>query len=310
MGANWPATKETPHMDALANSGLRFTDFHAMSLCTPSRAALMTGRFGLRTGVVTNFSPYSKFGLPLNETTLAERLRPSGYRTGMTGKWHLGMANGHRPTLRGFDFWFGLPLSHDYGCTDHQVANFTYGAGWEYNSSPEGGCDPCPHSGPSPAAAPNAPSNVSCNIGANNRWHISPPLFENEQIIEQPVDERYLSPKYAKAAIEFIKGTAPLSADASATAADPNAPFFLYMAFSHMHTPQHHSSDWDGKSRRKGSHYGDTLAQLDDTIGQVVAAIDSMGIGNGEHSRLHCNSMGGGLSWKELTVGLLALQIR
>jgi hypothetical protein len=102
---------------------------------------------------------------------------------------HLGMANGHRPTKRGFDFWFGLPLSHDYGCTDHQVANFTYGAGWEYNSSPEGGCDPCPHSGPPPAAAPLSPTN-SCNIGANNKWHISPPLFENEQIIEQPVDER------------------------------------------------------------------------------------------------------------------------
>ena len=71
--------------DALAHSGLRFTDFHAMSLCSPSRASLMTGRFGKRNGVVTNFSPYSLYGLPLNETTLAERLRPAGYRTGMTG---------------------------------------------------------------------------------------------------------------------------------------------------------------------------------------------------------------------------------
>jgi hypothetical protein len=86
MGANWPATTETPHMDALARAGLRFTDFHAMSLCTPSRAALLTGRFGLRTGVVTNFNPYSKWGLPLAEITLAERLRSGGYRTGMTGK--------------------------------------------------------------------------------------------------------------------------------------------------------------------------------------------------------------------------------
>ena len=75
----------TPNIDGLAASGLRFTDFHAMSLCSPSRASLMTGRFGKRNGVVTNFSPYSLYGLPLNETTLAERLRPAGYRTGMTG---------------------------------------------------------------------------------------------------------------------------------------------------------------------------------------------------------------------------------
>ena len=192
------------------------------------------------------------------------------------------MANGHRPTKRGFDFWFGLPLSHDYGCTDHQIANVTYGAGWEYNSSPEGGCDPCPHAGPPPASAPEPPAD-SCNIGANNRWHISPPLFQNEEILEQPVDERFLSPKYAKAAIEFIRGEAPLSPHAladSRTVTDPAAPFFLYMAFSHMHTPQHHSSEWDGTSKRKGAHYGDTLAQLDDTIGQVVSAVDSLGLAN------------------------------
>ena len=86
IGANWKATVETPHLDSLAKNSLRFTDFHAMSLCTPSRAALLTGRLGARTGVVRNFNPWSVSGLPMNESTIAELLKPRGYTTGMTGK--------------------------------------------------------------------------------------------------------------------------------------------------------------------------------------------------------------------------------
>ena len=86
VGANWAETKETPNIDRLAASGIRFTDFHAgASVCTPSRAALLTGRLGLRTGVVQNFGVLSQYGLPLNETTLAEMLKATGYSTGMIG---------------------------------------------------------------------------------------------------------------------------------------------------------------------------------------------------------------------------------
>ena len=77
----------TPAMDALANSGIRFTDFHvAAAVCTPSRSALQTGRVGARTGVTSNFQPGSLSGLPLNETTLGEYLRPNGYTTCAIGK--------------------------------------------------------------------------------------------------------------------------------------------------------------------------------------------------------------------------------
>jgi hypothetical protein len=86
VGANWPSTTETPHMDALANSGLRFTDFHAMSVCTPSRASLLTGRLGLRTGVVVNFVTDSLYGLPTTEVTLPALLKTAGYDTAMLGK--------------------------------------------------------------------------------------------------------------------------------------------------------------------------------------------------------------------------------
>ena len=90
LGANWAPTNAlglTPNLDKLADGGLRFVDFHAgASVCTPSRAALLTGRLGLRTGVTSNFGPSSTGGLPLNETTIAELLKPMGYKTGMIGK--------------------------------------------------------------------------------------------------------------------------------------------------------------------------------------------------------------------------------
>ena len=102
---------DTPRTAALRARGLRLTDFHAgSSVCTPSRAALMTGRHGLRTGVNANFNPYSLGGLPLTEATLAELLRGVGYRTAMAGKWHLGHVPPHGPMHRGFDTWLGTPI--------------------------------------------------------------------------------------------------------------------------------------------------------------------------------------------------------
>lgn len=87
VGANWPSNKNTPNLDKLAEQGMRLTDFHSgASVCTPSRAALLTGRLGKRTGVTHNFSPPSVGGLPLNETTIAEHLKKNGYMTGMIGE--------------------------------------------------------------------------------------------------------------------------------------------------------------------------------------------------------------------------------
>ena len=114
LGANWKATVGlTPHMDALAASGMRLTDFHAgASVCTPSRASLLTGRLGLRTGITHNFAPGSAFGLPRTELTIAALLKQqTDYHTAMIGKWHLGTTPGYAPTYHGFDEWFGLPYS-------------------------------------------------------------------------------------------------------------------------------------------------------------------------------------------------------
>jgi arylsulfatase G len=94
-------------MDEIASSGVRFLDWHAgMSVCTPSRAALLTGRYGLRTGVTSNFVPASNGGLPSSEHTIAELLAPAGYDGHAIGKWHLGHRAPHHPTLHGFATWY------------------------------------------------------------------------------------------------------------------------------------------------------------------------------------------------------------
>ena len=78
----------TPYMDKIASEGIRFTDFHVgASVCSVSRAALLTGRLGVRTGVVHNFAVTSRYGLPQQEITIAELLKPHGYRTAAIGKW-------------------------------------------------------------------------------------------------------------------------------------------------------------------------------------------------------------------------------
>lgn len=106
---------ETPNLDALAKDGLRFTQFYNTSRCSPTRASLLTGLYPHQTGV-GHLDFDLGYGIPayqgyLNDrcVTLAEILRPAGYRTSVVGKWHIGAAPGRRPLDRGFDRFWGLP---------------------------------------------------------------------------------------------------------------------------------------------------------------------------------------------------------
>jgi len=106
---------ETPALDRLGAEGARFTDFYVPTpACSPSRAALLTGRYPLKAGVREVISPRTLRGLPEAERTAAELFREAGYRTGMVGKWHLGAHPDFLPTNHGFETWFGLPYSNDY----------------------------------------------------------------------------------------------------------------------------------------------------------------------------------------------------
>lgn len=105
---------KTPRLDAMAKEGVRFTDFYAAApVCSPSRAALLTGRYAVRSGLTRVLFPQSQDGIDATEITLAESLKDLGYATACVGKWHLGHLPPYLPTRHGFGYYFGLPYSND-----------------------------------------------------------------------------------------------------------------------------------------------------------------------------------------------------
>jgi len=118
LGCYGHPTIRTPNLDRMAVEGMRFTQFYsAAPVCTPSRAALLTGRLPIRSGLCDNKSrvlfPNSTGGLPHEEITIAEALKTVGYATACVGKWHLGHLPQHLPMNHGFDEYFGIPYSND-----------------------------------------------------------------------------------------------------------------------------------------------------------------------------------------------------
>ena len=103
----------TPRIDTLAEEGIRLTNFNVEAQCTPSRSALMTGRYAIRSGNGSVPITTGMYGLTQWEITMAEMLSDAGYATGMFGKWHLGHTKGRFPTDQGFDEWYGIPNSTD-----------------------------------------------------------------------------------------------------------------------------------------------------------------------------------------------------
>jgi len=118
----------TPNLDQLAGAGARLDRFYVQPVCSPTRAALMTGRYpmrhGLQVGVVR---PWARYGLPLEERTLPQALREAGYSTAIVGKWHLGHYEpAYLPTQRGFDRQYG----HYNGAIDYFTHERDGGFDW------------------------------------------------------------------------------------------------------------------------------------------------------------------------------------
>jgi arylsulfatase A len=171
LGCYGSPTIRTPHLDQMAEEGLRFTDFYsAAEVCTPSRAALLTGRYPIRSGMCGNrrvLFPNSTGGLPPSEVTIAEALRENGYATAHIGKWHLGIHEGSRPLDQGFQSSFGLPYSNDMDGR----------AGLPKGSS----------------GSPNPPQ---------DGWNV--PLLRDGKVVEQPADQTTLTKRYTEEAVKFI----------------------------------------------------------------------------------------------------------
>jgi len=104
----------TPHINSLAAQGMRFTNFYdAQAVCSASRSALMTGCYPTRIGMSGALDQNSKIAMNPEEETIAEILKPRGYKTAIIGKWHLGSKQPYLPLQQGFDEFFGLPYSND-----------------------------------------------------------------------------------------------------------------------------------------------------------------------------------------------------
>ena len=208
LGAFGAPSIRTPRLDAMAAEGQKWTSFYVQPVCSPSRAALLTGRLPIRSGMYrtpTGTSPgvfrdNAAQGLPLDEITIPEVLKPAGYATGMIGKWHLGQLPQFLPMRQGFDSWFGLPFSHDMRMT--VPADRGYKSEVYRNPKPE-------------------------------YWDV--PLMRNDAVIERPVDHRTLTKRYTEEAVSFID-------------ANKGRPFFLYLAHSLPHIPLARSSGFVGHS--------------------------------------------------------------
>ena len=230
---------KTPNIDSLADQGVRFTNFYASnSVCTPSRAGLLTGRYSQRSGMtwilfaedeplkhratknagqmlgelgLVDLGPNAgSTVLPQSEMTLAEALKAAGYRTGMVGKWHLGDFTrnpDHNPVNHGFDFYYGVPHSNDM---------------------------------------------------------IPFPLYRNEQQLEENIEEQAkLTGLYTREAQAFIEENA-------------KTPFFLYLAHTFPHQPLFASERFRGKS--KAGIYGDVVEEIDWSVGQILDCLKQNGL--------------------------------
>jgi arylsulfatase A-like enzyme len=235
VGVYNPSSKApTPNLDSLAASGVRFTDAHSASgVCTPTRYALLTGRYSWRThmkkGVLKGYSP-----LLINpaRSTIASMLREQGYTTAAIGKWHLGLGDNEvtdyarplspGPNDVGFDYFFGIPASLD-------MPPYTFVEDDRIYTSFDGD---------------EVGESARRRDGGEGYWHAGP------------------------IARDFTHEGVPKSGN--------NQPFFLYVPLNAPHTPWMPTAEFIGRSDL--GYYGDFIVQVDDTVGQIINALDETGI--------------------------------
>ena len=187
---------QTPRLDQMAAEGLRFTDFHVgASVCSASRACLLTGRYPSRHGTGGVYFPETG-GLNPDEVTLAEMLGQAGYATACFGKWHLGDQERFLPTSQGFDVYFGIPYSNDMYIGPNQKlaadARFTGDYDRDATLADQALVRQLTH------------ENTGHEATREAGLHEKVPLMEGDEIIEYPADQATLTRRYFDRAIEFI----------------------------------------------------------------------------------------------------------
>ena len=250
VGAYGAKDIPTPHIDSLAANGTRFTNaYSACPVCTPARAALLTGRYHERYGLEWVISPdrttgKTQFGLDVHEKTLADLLRAEGYVTGALGKWHLGDQPQYLPIHRGFDYFYGfLQWGHFYlNPTKEEIEH------------------------------PTDPWILWCkSLGgeATGRYMVensNSPVYRNDKVAGF---KGYLTDALNQEAVDFIE-------------TNKDRPFFLYLAHAAQHVPVQATEKYLSRVptikddlRRT---YAAALTAVDDGVGQIVAKLRERGL--------------------------------
>ena len=226
---------KTPNIDRIAKDGRKFTNFMVASpVCTPSRAALLTGCYPKRIGMHQHvLFPSSEKGLNPKEYTMADHFKSLGYATACFGKWHLGHHKQVLPTSNGFDTYFGIPYSNDMNHPDNK-------------GKPKGGY-------------------VGMDIlwkdpeSTLTKWKT--PLFENEKIIELPVDQRTITRRCTQKSIDFIKK-------------NKTKPFFVYIPHSMPHIPLYVPDEVRDPNPQNA--YINTIEHIDSEVGRLLDTLDEL----------------------------------
>ena len=228
-------TIKTPHIDRIAQEGRKFTSFMVASpVCTPSRAALMTGCYPKRVGMHQHvLFPSSTKGLNPSEYTIADHFKSLGYSTACFGKWHLGHHKEVLPTSNGFDTYFGIPYSNDMNHPDNK-------------GKPKGGADGMDILWADPEST-------------LTKWKT--PLFEDEKIVELPVDQRTITRRCTQKTVDFIQ-------------AKKDSPFFIYVPYSMPHIPLYVPDEIRDPNPKNA--YINTIEHIDSEVGRILTTLDDL----------------------------------
>jgi arylsulfatase len=245
----------TPNIDRIANEGMRFTDSYAEQSCTAGRSSFITGQSGFRSGNTKVGMPGAAQGLQPRDVTIAQLLKAQGYATGQFGKNHLGDRNEFLPTMHGFDEYYG-PLYHLNASEEPELRDY-----------------------PPAADFPNFLGN-----------------FGPRGVLDckaTDTDDPTVDPRFGKVGKQTIKDTGPLTMKRMETIDDDIAdrsvdylkrqkaagkPVFLWVNFTHMHFRTHTKPESLGQSGRWQSAYHDTMIDHDKNVGQVLQALDDLGM--------------------------------
>ncbi len=261
---NPEAKFRTPNIDKLANEGVIFTDGHSSDgVCTPSRYSLLTGRYSWRTslkkGVLSSDGPCL---IEEDRMTIASLLSENGYKTAMIGKWHLQMefegSKGKQrdwskpftegPIERGFDYYFGIPASMNYGVLTYLENNRVLDPPTLWTKK---------KNDITPRTYRMTPP-YETELQEGKQWVEVAPSFNDELVLET----------FAAKALEYI--------NASAEDAKNGKPFFLYFPLTSPHLPHCTHPDFQGQS--DCGNYGDFMEETDYRVGQVLEALAANGI--------------------------------